>query len=118
MKQWEIWKMNLDMDMESQTEIQMSEENFDFNYCIIITGQSFLDAFHAPTILPISTNFRESYSVVSIEESKSVGLFCESFIICDQILTVQKDVFIKKIGIVPEHLRSKIQNKIFNYLNE
>lgn len=118
MKQWEIWKIDLTKVIDASTLIQVSENNCNSEFCIIVTGQSFLDAFHAPTILPVYINHKVNHSTVPIEGTKLTGLFCESFIICDQILTIHKDIFIKKLGIAPEHLKSKIQKKIFDYFKE
>ena len=118
MKKWEIWKINLHKAIDSNTVIQVSEDNHIRDFCIIITSQNFLDTFHAPTIIPIKVSCNANYSAITIDGNKTTGLFCESYVICDQIFTVHKDIFVKKVGIVPEILRSKIQKRIFNYLLE
>jgi mRNA-degrading endonuclease toxin of MazEF toxin-antitoxin module len=118
MRQWEVWKIDLTKIIDSTTLIQISEDKYSFIFCIIVTGQNFLDTYHAPTVLPIYINCKGNYSAVSIEGSKLTGLFCESYIICDQILTIHRDVFVKKLGLVPENLRSKIQKKIFDYFKD
>lgn len=118
MRQWEIWKIDLNQIVDPATLSQLSEERSEINYAIVVTGQSYLDTYHAPTILPILLNCLGSYSAIAIEGSKHTGLFCESYVTCDQILTVQRNIFVKKVGTVPEILRSKIQKKMFDYFKE
>ena len=118
MRQWEIWRVDLSKITDPVTLTQFSEDKNDFTYCVIVTGQNFLDTYHAPTILPILLNSTGNYSAISIDGNKETGLFCESYITCDHILTIQKNIFTRKIGIVPENLRSKIQKRLFSYFME
>ncbi len=118
MKQWEVWKLDLAKIIDSTTLLQLSDDKCNFIFCVIVTGQSFLDTYHAPTVLPIYINCQRNYSAIAIEGNKLTGLFCESYVVCDQILTIHRDVFMKKLGIVPENLRSKIQKKLFDYFKE
>lgn len=118
MRQWEIWKIDLTKTIDTATLIQISEDNCNFIFCVIVTGQSYLDTYHAPTVLPIFINSKGNNTTVAIEGNKLTGLFCESYIICDQILTIHRDVFMKKLGEVPQNLRTKIQKKILDYFSE
>ncbi len=118
MKQWEIWRVDLEKISNLVTLTQFSDEKNDFTYCVVVTGQNFLDTYHAPTILPILLNSTGNYSAIAIDGNKETGLFCESYVTCDQILTVQKDIFVRRIGIVPESLRNKVQKKLISYFME
>ncbi|RDB35343.1 type II toxin-antitoxin system PemK/MazF family toxin [Spirobacillus cienkowskii] len=117
MRQWDIWKIDFNRIADLETFIQIPNEKSNFDFCIIITGQNFLDTYHAPTIIPIAITSKGAHTFLPIEANKQTGLFCESYIFCDQLLTIHKNIFKRKVGMVPENLRQKIKEKIITYIN-
>jgi mRNA interferase MazF len=106
MNQYEIWlaDLNLQIGTESGKVIP-----------VLIVQTNLLNEINHPStiVCPLTTKLNDDSDILRIRiVKKSCGLFEDCEIMIDQIRAIDNSRLIKKIGVIPNSMKIKIQENI------
>ncbi|HHS49354.1 MAG TPA: type II toxin-antitoxin system PemK/MazF family toxin [Desulfurella acetivorans] len=110
-KRFEIWLVNWNPARGSEQEgirpsliIQVDSGNINQNYPNTI-------------VVTISTKGKSIPFHIKVSPSKENGLSSISYVKCEQILTISKERLTKKLGILEEQYKEKVEEALKSVLN-
>ncbi len=104
-KQYEIWLA--DLNPRFGTEAGKTRP-------VLIVQTNLLNKVHPSTLIcPITSNVKPDVSIlrVNLKQNES-GLNKESAIMIDQVRAIDNKRLIKKLGDLPEHLKTKVKQNL------
>ena len=104
-KQYEIWLA--DLNPRFGTEAGKTRP-------VLIIQTNLLNKVHPSTLIcPITSNVKPDVSILRVHLKQSEGgLNKESAIMIDQVRAIDNKRLVKKLGDLPEHLKTKIKENL------
>lgn len=115
LKKWDIWWIDQPGSREKSNPVQPGEPSQKNRLFVVISPDAHLESGSNPVCIPVGSKQLNRFLHVFLKKS-SAGVLKDCYIWCDEIYTIDRNYFMKKIGSVPTEERNQINFALKDFL--